>query len=87
MDEREQSTTGGLSSEESLRRVLVAGPSEEGEEREDTSAARPEVAGPKNQDDLEILDRLMHFEQAVIDGTDPGPVREQLSEYIARRGL
>ena len=84
MDEREQSTTGGLSSEESLRRVLVAGPSEE---REDMSTARPEVAGPKNQDDREILDRLMHIEQSVIDGTDPGPVREQLSEYIARRGL
>jgi len=84
VDEREQSTTGGLSPEESVRRVLVAGPGEEGE---DMSTACPEVAGSRNQDDLEILDRLMHFEQSVIDGTDPGPVREQLSEYIARRGL
>ncbi len=63
------------------------GTDDEVEEGADMSTARPAVTEPRNPDDREILDRLMRFERSVIEGTDPGRVREQLSDYIARRGL
>lgn len=97
--EQERFSTGGLSFEESLRRVLTAGPDDHHSEasEDQIEEARTTMGTACEEltelatvdDDSEILDRLARFEQSLIDGSieNLGSVREQLSEYIHRRGL
>lgn len=85
----ERFSTGGVGFEESLRRVL-GGPNDgfPGDQENDVTEGFVRADASPTAD-LEILDRLAGFEQAVIDGTiDALPsVREQLRDHLTQRGL